>query len=73
MPDRHEVKRAAIAKSLEQRSGRSLDEWVAIANGAPSAGFMELVAWLKAEHGLGHFQARLIAEERRDRASAAGR
>ncbi len=29
-------------------------------------GFMAIVTWLKEEHGLGHFQARLIAELKRD-------
>jgi hypothetical protein len=40
---------------------------VALADQAPGESFMEIVKWLKAEHGLTQFQARLIAERRRDR------
>lgn len=68
MSDRHERKRAAIAANLEVQTGRSVAEWVTIANQAPVEGFMDTVDWLKAHHGLSHFQARLVAEHQRDAA-----
>jgi hypothetical protein len=70
MSDRHRRKRATIAANLEAQTGRTLAEWAAIAGQAPVEGFMGTVDWLKAHHGLSHFQARLVAEQRRD---AAGR
>lgn len=52
--------------NLESQSGRSLAEWTDIANQAPLNGFMNTVEWLKSNHGLGHFQARLVAQAQRD-------
>jgi hypothetical protein len=66
MSDSHERKRAAIAANLEVQTGRSVAEWVAIADRAPVEGFMDTVDWLKTCHGLSHFQARLVAEHQRD-------
>ncbi len=63
--DRHQRKRASIAASLPAKTGRTLEEWAEIARAAPTAGFMELVGWLKRECGLGHFQAVRVAEEAR--------
>jgi hypothetical protein len=68
MSDRHRRKRATIAANLEAQTGRTLAEWVAIAGQAPVEGFMGTVDWLKAHHGLSHFQARLVAEQRHDAA-----
>ncbi len=53
--------------TLESKTGHDLDSWIEIVASAPCRGFMERVRWLKAERGLGHFQARLIVEEERDR------
>lgn len=53
--------------TLGEKTGRDIDGWLEVADARPDAAFMELVDWLKTEHGLGHFQARLVAEERRDR------
>ena len=55
--------------TLQSKTGRDLDSWIEVVASAPSDGFMEHVRWLKAEHGLGHFQARLVVEEARDRAA----
>lgn len=66
MPERHQQKRATIAANLAATSGRTIEDWVAVVEGAPVEGFMNIVKWLKTEHGLTHFQARLIAEEHRD-------
>jgi hypothetical protein len=66
MSDRHAKKRATIAANLEAQTGRTLAEWVTITGQAPVTGFMDTVNWLKAEHGLSHFQARLIVERHRE-------
>lgn len=68
MSDRHRKKQATIAANLQAQTGRTLAEWVAIAAQAPVEGFMDTVNWLKTHHGLSHFQARLVAEQRRDAA-----
>ena len=67
MARRHEVKRQAMIATLEAKTGRDLDGWLGVVATAPSDGFMDRVNWLKAEHELGHFQARLVVEEARDR------
>lgn len=66
---RHDQKRAAMAANLAEQSGRSLEDWVELVDRADVEGFMELVGWLKETYGLGHFQARLVAEAHRDRPS----
>jgi hypothetical protein len=66
--DRHRKKQATVAANLQAQTGRTLAEWVAIATQAPVEGFMDTVNWLKTHHGLSHFQARLVAEQRRDAA-----
>jgi len=55
-----------MAERLANESGRSIDDWVKLAEQSGEDGFMAVVGWLKQEHGLGHFQARLIAEVLRD-------
>jgi hypothetical protein len=67
--DQHNKKRATMAANLESQTGRTVAEWVAIADRAPVDGFMNTIDWLKANHGLSHFQARLIAERQRDATS----
>ena len=59
--------RATMIATLQSKTGRDLDSWIEIVASAPCPGFMDRVRWLKAEHGLGHFQARLVVEEDRDR------
>lgn len=59
-------KRATMLRNLEAQSGLTLAEWVARVRGCPDEGFMDRVRWLKGEHGLGHFQARLVVEAARD-------
>ena len=55
-----------MAANIETQTGRTVDAWVALVNETDLDGFTAVVNWLKAEHGLGHFQARLIAETHRD-------
>ena len=49
-----------MGESLRAKTGRGLDEWIAIARGAGVSGHMALVNHLKSEHGLGHGYANMI-------------
>jgi hypothetical protein len=49
--------------NLETRTGKSLTQWVAIAKKSGLARHGQIVGHLKAEHGLGHGYANLVAAE----------
>ncbi len=66
MSSSHEKKRATMAARLPETTGRDLDAWVALVRSEGPEGFAASVSWLKETHGIGHFQARRIAEEVRD-------
>lgn len=66
MTDRHGQKRATMAANLEGATGRALRDWLELAETNGPDTFGALMEWLKREHGLGHFQARLVAELRHD-------
>ena len=55
-----------MAQRIEAESGRSVAQWAELVGETGIAGFTARVDWLKSEHGLGHFQARLVAEVARD-------
>ena len=67
MSDRHSKKRATMMATLQDKTGRSLEQWLAVLDHAPAEGFMNQTSWLKEEHGLGHFQARMIVTEKKNR------
>jgi predicted transport protein len=52
---------ASMARTLEEKTGKPLQEWVALARGLGAARHGEIVSRLKAEHGLGHGYANLVA------------
>lgn len=52
---------ATMMQNLKASSGKSLDEWVALARGRQGAKHGELITWLKGEHGLTHGYANLVA------------
>lgn len=57
---------AAVAKMIENlkaNSGKDLDAWIAIAKASGQSKHGAVVSWLKAEHGLGHGYANLIAHK----------
>jgi hypothetical protein len=51
---------ASYFPSIEKKYGRPISQWEALIRGRPSSKHMELVAWLKAEHGLGHGHANAL-------------
>jgi predicted transport protein len=48
-------------RNLEEKTGKSLDEWLATARGAGVEKHGQIVAHLKSEHGLTHGYANLVA------------
>jgi hypothetical protein len=46
--------------SIESKYGRPIDEWMALLAAAGTTKHMELVDWLKAEHGMGHGHANAL-------------
>ena len=53
--------------NLPEKTGKTLAQWIRIVVKSPATTDAERVAWLKKDHGLGHFQARLIVSEARKR------
>lgn len=51
---------ASYFPSIEKRYGRPVSEWLDMIKGRSGEKHMELVAWLKAEHGLGHGHANAL-------------
>lgn len=54
---------ATVRANLQAKTGRSLDEWVAIARACPHDRPKARVEWLRAEHGLGVNHAALVLSE----------
>jgi hypothetical protein len=50
-----------MVANLEEKTGRTLKEWIKIARGG-GAKHGEIVKFLKSEHGLGHGYANLVAQ-----------
>ncbi|WP_328911078.1 DUF4287 domain-containing protein [Streptomyces sp. NBC_00234] len=46
--------------SIEKKYGRPISEWESLVRASPLTKHMELVAWLKSEHGLGHGHANAL-------------
>jgi hypothetical protein len=63
MPKGPEEMHAAIIGNVQEKTGRSLEEWLALINAYGAAPRPERMEWLKTEHGLGHVTAsRLLIE-----------
>ncbi len=63
----HDKKVQGMIANLPEKTGKTLAQWIRIVARAPVATDAERAAWLKKEHGLGHFQARLVVSEARKR------
>ena len=55
---------AAYFPSIEKKYGKPVAHWFALLDGKPGMKHMELVGWLKAEHGLGHGHANALVAHR---------
>lgn len=51
---------ASYFPSIEKKYGQPIAHWLALVGARTDLKHMELVAWLKAEHGLGHGHANAI-------------
>lgn len=51
---------ASYFPSIEKKYGRPIEEWKNIIRSSSLTKHMELVNWLKAEHGLGHGHANAL-------------
>lgn len=61
---------ASYFPSIEKTYGRPIAEWKALIRASPLKKHMELVAWLKQEHGMGHGHANaLVAHTRAEDAA----
>lgn len=54
---------AAVVANLKAKTGKTLEAWAEIVRSEGPQRFMERVKWLKAEKGLGHVQAQMVAWE----------
>jgi len=61
MPKSPEEMAAAMVANMPAKTGKSLPQWIKIAKGAKLARHGEIVKFLKAEHGMGHGFANLVA------------
>jgi hypothetical protein len=55
----------AMVRSLPERTGRSLDEWMALLRAAGVEGRRDQVAWLQKEYGLTKVTATLVSDAER--------
>lgn len=60
---------ASYFPSIERTYGRPVEEWLDLVRHHPSDTHMEVVNWLKAEHGLGHGHANAIVAHVRAQAA----
>ena len=59
---------ASYFPSIEQRYGKPVSHWLTLLAGRGECKHAEQVAWLKAEHGLGHGHANALVAFHRARA-----
>ena len=73
MPDQPKVTGpASYFPSIERRYGRPIAEWTALIRSREGSRHMEIVNWLKSEHGMGHGHANALVHHTRDEDAAAG-
>ncbi len=51
---------ASYFPSIEKKYGKPIDHWLNLVGGLKEMKHMEIVGWLKSEHGLGHGHANAI-------------
>ncbi|MBK5554113.1 DUF4287 domain-containing protein [Pseudomonas sp. TH03] len=51
---------ASYFPSIEKKYGQPIDHWLSLLGAVSDKKHMELVAWLKAEHGMGHGHANAL-------------
>lgn len=71
MSDAAQQAMQTMHKNLEEKTGKSLREWITIVNQSPLQKHGELVKMLKEDHGLGHGYANMVVHEAKQSHSAA--
>lgn len=51
---------ASYFPSIEKKYGRPIEEWQELIRGSDLSRHMDLVKWLKSEHGMGHGHANAL-------------
>ncbi|WP_341676938.1 DUF4287 domain-containing protein [Niveibacterium sp. SC-1] len=51
---------ASYFPSIEKKYGQPISHWLALLEALGDRKYMEMVAWLKSEHGLGHGHANAL-------------
>jgi Domain of unknown function (DUF4287) len=51
---------ASYFPSIEKTYGKPMSHWFALVNGKTDMKHMDIVKWLKSEHGLGHGHANAV-------------
>ena len=62
MTERQQAWMAAIRDNLVKETGRTLEEWTAIARDCPESRHRARLAWFKTHHGLGQNRASVILD-----------
>jgi hypothetical protein len=60
LTERQEQWFASVRASLQTKTGRSLEEWAALAKHCPETAHRKRLAWMKQQHGLGQNYASLV-------------
>lgn len=63
MPDKVAQAFANMVRNLEEKTGKSLADWVKLAKASGSTKHGEIVAHLKSKHSLGHGYANMVTHE----------
>lgn len=63
MPKSPEEMAAAMVANMKEKTGKTLDEWLAVANHSGAAKHGDIVKTLKTDHGLTHGYASLVAHK----------
>jgi hypothetical protein len=61
---------ASYFPSIEKKYGKPVEEWQAMVGETGLVKHMEMVAWLKDEHGMGHGHANAVVADLRSRLAA---
>lgn len=70
MPNKIDDAMATMVKNLEEKTGKTMAQWVAIAKVAGDIKHGQVVTMLKQKHGLGHGYANLVAHTAKGAAGA---
>lgn len=66
MPSNVDEMTQSMLNNLEEKTGRSLDQWIKIADQSPGKKHKEIINYLKSEYGLTYGYANLIALKTRE-------